>query len=636
MPSLSPVEDDDCSVSSGAVKALSDLLRYCGDNVPEEIQKAGKVDFIAAPGSDIAYFPTPLREQEAMMAIKALEGLAAAAIANIRDGNLEPESWERRQIRVDVDKTSCFLMSAYLTTIDGMGKQDVGIKDKVPDTDLNRAQSILYRRLSAGMYRTKDGKFYHIHGSLDASTTLEMIDLPAFDSSPEMEDYDNCIKIIQGAVGQFTSEKLDEMNEDKGQAGIFVLTESEFRETMHGNTLWNMPTLSVQKVTKAKGDKKKLPRVKFPKLDNSSRPRSVLSGIKVLELCRVIAGPTIGRSLAAHGASVLKVTSPVLPDVPFFQVDVNTGKHTVALDLKNEADKVTFERLLEEADVIIDGYRPGAVDGLLGAPDGLPGCGKAKLLEIAAKRNKGFVYVAEDCFGGSRETGTDLPVPGAEWAHRAGWQQIADCVTGVAWAQGEFMGRNEPVVPPFPMSDYGTGALGCVAAMIGLYRREKEGGSYFCRTSLVQYDIFLQKLGKLSESEQQRLREQHAGDFFKLQYYDSVDRVGARALRSMRKAVPQLFTGRLMEKARSSGFNGEVAWPKEAIHVEGLRIGHIRASRPNGFDQPTWGGWEEDPNLQEVLMEGWEEARGQVKATWPPTLETGNGMVVPRRMRLNC
>jgi crotonobetainyl-CoA:carnitine CoA-transferase CaiB-like acyl-CoA transferase len=117
-------------------------------------------------------------------------------------------------------------------------------------------------------------------------------------------------------------------------------------------------------------------------------------------------------------------------------VDGNVGKHAAELDLKTPEGRKIFEGLLETADVIVDGYRPGAIEKL--------GFGPQALKELAVKRRKGFVYVNENCFG------YDAPL-----AHRAGWQQIADCVSGLAWAQGRAMGRNEPIIPPFPMSDYG-------------------------------------------------------------------------------------------------------------------------------------------------------------------------------------
>ncbi len=152
-------------------------------------------------------------------------------------------------------------------------------------------------------------------------------------------------------------------------------------------------------------------------LESSTPPRPfsvsadnrVLSGIKVLELCRIIAGPVIGRILAEYGADVLKITSPNLSDVPFFQVDGNMGKHAADLDLKTAEGRATFEQLLAEADVILDGYRPGTLERL--------GYGTDYLTSIAKSRGYGVVYVNENCFGYE-----------GEWAHRPGWQQIADCV----------------------------------------------------------------------------------------------------------------------------------------------------------------------------------------------------------------
>jgi crotonobetainyl-CoA:carnitine CoA-transferase CaiB-like acyl-CoA transferase len=284
---------------------------------------------------------------------------------------------------------------------------------------------------------------------------------------------------------------------------------------------------------------------------------------------------------------VLKVTSPDLPDVPFFQIDVNLGKHTTALDLRNPVDRLTFEGLLDTADVLIDGYRPGALKRL--------GYGPERLVQLARKRGRGIVYVTEDCFGGSGLP----PDTGAEWASRPGWQQIADCVTGVAWEQGRFLGLDEPVVPPFPMSDYGTGALGCVAALTGLYRRATQGGSWICRTSLVQYDLFLLSLGLYPPELQGWLRKSHDPAFFHLRHDDSVDEVGRRALHSMKHIHPYLFTKEMMQQVWSTPYGGIIAWPREALAIQRLRVGHMRSTRPNGYDRATWDNWEVD---EEVAM----------------------------------
>ncbi|KAI1840117.1 hypothetical protein JX266_013682 [Neoarthrinium moseri] len=549
------------SVVDGAYVALEALVSACKSELPLQVRKyMSNVTFSASnPNQDTICFPCPLKEQESGSALKALEGCAAAAIIDLRHGQ------QPSDVKVDVGRVTGFLMSAYLTTLDGMGK----------DTDLNQAQSDLYRRLSANLYETRiPGEYYHIHGSLEASTTLRMLGLPPF--FPELTEYRQCIDTIEGAVRKLTVTELEQRNNRFRQSGVPALTRSQFLQTPHGQALSNIPPFTIQPLGEA------TPPMPFQDIGAEPDVRQCLTGIRVLELCRVIAGPTIGRSLAAHGASVLKVTSPKLPDVPFFQLDVNTGKHTTSLHLKDAQSRAIFEDLLLSADVIIDGYRPGVLASLGYSPE--------TLAAEAATRGRGIVYVAEDCFGG---TG----VPSAEWASRPGWQQIADCVTGVAWEQGWFMGLEEPVVPPFPISDYGTGVLGTVAALTGLYRRAIEGGSWICRTSLTQYDMFLLSLGTYRSEIQEHLWERHDRAFFDLRHSDSVDEVGSRALRSMKRLHPWLFADEMMHRASSEGFGGIVSWPKEPLSVDGMDIGYARATRPNGFDLPTWEGWERDETM---------------------------------------
>ena len=100
------------------------------------------------------------------------------------------------------------------------------------DTDLWQAQSDPYRRMSANLYRTKlPGEYYHIHGSLEASTTLRMIGLEPF--RPDLNDHDAIVDTIEAAVQKFTVEELERMNLENRQAGIPVLRHAEFLETNH-------------------------------------------------------------------------------------------------------------------------------------------------------------------------------------------------------------------------------------------------------------------------------------------------------------------------------------------------------------------------------------------------------------------
>ncbi|KAF2972864.1 hypothetical protein GQX73_g817 [Xylaria multiplex] len=559
------------SVSRHARHAVEILLQATESELPAECCRYVQdvvFDGYSATGDSVC-LPCPLRQQEACAGLKALEGCVVAAIAGLQ------RKERRRKITVNLERVTCFLMSAYITTLDGLDKSNPNISGRLPDTDLHGAQSILYRRLSAGLYETRNpGSFYHIHGSLDASTTLSMIGLPAF--RDDLTDYYKIIKTIESAVKRFSTAELELRNQRFRQAGTAVLTQEQYKESPHGRIVNSLPPFTVRPLELS------TPPIPLKELEKSVGRLQCLRGIRVIELCRVIAGPTIGRSLAAHGASVLKVTSPQLPDVPFFQLEVNTGKHTTSLHLKDPADRAVFETLLASADMILDGYRPSVITRLGYSPEALA----AK----AAERGRGIIYVAEDCFGGSG-------VPGAEWADRAGWQQIADCVTGVAWEQGNFMGLDEPVVPPFPMSDYGTGSLGTIAAMSAIYRRATEGGSWICRTSLSQYNLFLLSLGAYPERVQDELRHRHDSQFFDLRHSDSVDEVGKRALRSIRRLHPRLFADNVMQSAYSLGFCGVVRQPREALEIEGLKVGHVRATRPNGFDAPSWEGWEEDKTL---------------------------------------
>ncbi|KAF9690838.1 hypothetical protein EKO04_011099 [Ascochyta lentis] len=549
----------------GTKTALEQLLAKAKDNLPQEsLPHIAKAHFSTA-NTGSPYFPSPLKQTEAITALKAVEAGVASAIADLQNGP------KMRGIDVDLERATAFLFSTYLATVGGMDKANPKVKKLLKDTDLLQAQSIQYRRLSANLYETKNpGEYFHLHGSLEATKALNMVGLEGH--RPDLTDYHECIKIIEDHVKQFTVDQLEEMNRQIKQAGVTCLKWEEFQATQHGQDLLQQPPWKVDTL------ETETPPTPFPFKSSSAPKPQILAGIRVLELCRIIAGPAMGRGLAEYGAEVIKVTAPHLSDVPFFQVDANIGKHTTDLNLKQPKDRETFEKLLQSADVVLDGYRPGSLNRL--------GYGPKQLQEIAKQRGRGFVYVAENCFGHV-----------GPWSSRPGWQQIADCVTGVAWAQGHAMGLQEPVVPPFPMSDYGTGCMGTIAALVGLYRRAKSGGSYIGTTSLVQYDIYLLQLGLYDDEMMAKLRQEHDAEFFGLRHHDSVDEVGKRALKTMRRTHPELFEPRHMQACFSKAFNAEVKTIKPVVDIEGYWNGFLRSSRPNGYDQASWDDWEVDEDM---------------------------------------
>ncbi|CRG85721.1 Follicle-stimulating hormone receptor [Talaromyces islandicus] len=511
--------------------------------------------------TDKIYFPIPFKETETLAALKSIEALTAAEIANLRFGQ------KSRNVSVSLEGATYFGCQAYMAKVGGLGKLDPDVRSKLKDTDLLAAQSNGYRRMSANLYRTKDDQFFHIHGSLEATSTLNMIGLEG--QRPDLTDYQEIIKTIESHVGKYTAAELEVMNAERRQAGVTAYKYEDFIQTTHGKLNVQQPPW---KVTQLKGNLLPTP---FPA---TATPQDgtgkILGGIKVLELCRIIAGPTITRILAEYGADVLKITSPSLSDVPFFQVDGNMGKHAADLDLKSAEGRAEFEKLLADVDVFVDGYRPGALEKL--------GYGPEKLAELAEKRGKGIVYVNENCFGYE-----------GEWAGRPGWQQIADCVTGIAWAQGEFMGLDSPMVPPFPISDYGTGCMGAIAALSGLYHRAQTGGSYHAKASLMHYDLLLFAVGQYPASVRERLRAEQLPEFLALRHHDSVDRISVTTLRMLRKRFPELFdpapsSSPYTEKWFSNAYNEEIEVVRPVARIDGVDNSFVRASRPNGSDRASW------------------------------------------------
>lgn len=149
-----------------------------------------------------------------------------------------------------------------------------------------------------------------------------------------------------------------------------------------------------------------------------------------------------------------------------------------------------------------------------------------------------------------------------------------------------------PVVPPFPISDYGTGCMGAIAALTGLFHRATKGGSYHGRASLMHYDLLLFAVGQYSSAIQDEMRASLPADFFGLRHCDSVDRISSTVLRLMQKQFPHLYvSGALTEKWHSSAYDADVEVARPVAEIRGVDNGFVRASRPNGADQPDWDGF---------------------------------------------
>ena len=153
------------------------------------------------------------------------------------------------------------------------------------------------------------------------------------------------------------------------------------------------------------------------------------------------------------------------------------------------------------------------------------------------------------------------------------------------------MGLDQPVLPPYPMSDYGTGELGAVATLNALYARATRGGSYFAGVSLTKYNLWVMALSPYPPAVWSRVLAAHEPEIkeFKLNHLSNFDVVSKAAVKSMtRLHGPRLFEDAYMFERESEGFKGVVKSCRPVVRCSGTENGWRYTTRPNGFDRPEW------------------------------------------------
>jgi hypothetical protein len=229
-----------------------------------------------------------------------------------------------------------------------------------------------------------------------------------------------------------------------------------------GNAVAGLPLIEIVKIGEAP------PR---PLPAGAERP---LSGLRVLDLTRVIAGPVCGRTLAAHGADVMRITAPHLPGIPDLDVDMGRGKLSAALDLRAAEDRERLAALVRESHVFVQGYRPGGLAARGFAPEALAGM------------RPGIVAVSLSAYGHA-----------GPWAGRRGFDSQVQNASGINVAEAEALGVPPPKELPAQAMDHATGYLMAFGAMMALLRKAREGGSWHVRVSLAQTGHWLSRLGRL-------------------------------------------------------------------------------------------------------------------------------------------
>jgi hypothetical protein len=258
---------------------------------------------------------------------------------------------------------------------------------------------------------------------------------------------------VEAAVARRTALDVEEAVVAAGGAAAVQRSREEWLRHPQGIALQKLPLVSVEQIGDASPTR----------LSTADRP---LSGIRVLDLTHVIAGPVCGRTLAAHGADVLHVGAAHLPVVGPLLLDTQFGKRSTYIDLRAPDQAGILRSLARDADVFVQSYRPDSLAGR--------GFGPAEL----AKIRPGIIVVDVTAWGWE-----------GPWRSRRGFDSLAQMATGIA--------AGDPPLPlPEQFLDHGSGWLAAFGVMQALRRRTETGGSWHVRVSLARTGMWLDNMGR--------------------------------------------------------------------------------------------------------------------------------------------
>ncbi len=398
--------------SNRASHLLDEVLRLAGQ--PES---GGQVTF---RGED-PVFPTVFPMAEFGAAAIGAAALQAARLHEQRTG-------VHQDIHVDLDSAAAAMRAwRYL-------------REVPPPPPSNAPHPVAFSR-------TADDRWFFLHrlGPHHLARELDVLGLPG----------DADADTIARAIGTWNGFELEEAIMQAGACAAVIRSHDEWAHHPQAQAIATLPLFRITKT----GESDPIP------AGAGDRP---LGGLRVLDLTRVLAGPTAARTLAEQGAEVLRISSPRYPDTEAMVRDTAHGKRSTVLDLRTHEDAEALRRLIGSADVFSQGYRPGAVAALGFSPE-----------EVSAIR-PGIITVSLSAWG---EVGP--------WGGRRGFDSVVQAASGVTMEMGEALGGGVPRSMPGNPLDYTTGYLAAFLIELALERRAVEGGSYHIEMSLAQTGHYL-------------------------------------------------------------------------------------------------------------------------------------------------
>jgi crotonobetainyl-CoA:carnitine CoA-transferase CaiB-like acyl-CoA transferase len=405
---------------NAADQAFAQLMRLAGREPPDFVEFEGGPPALA----------TRFYAEEAAAAALAAGGTVAADLWALRGG-------ERQAVTVGTREAGAGLGGYSFQRFD-----DASRAPPARGTGADAARMAI-----AGFAPTRDGRHVFLHPSFP----------PSGDKLRALLGCEATREAAMAATMKWDAMDLENAIAEAGLCGAMVRTPEEWDASDQGRALAARPVVEVTKI--ADSPPEPLP----------AGGEAPLSGVRVLDLTRVLAGPTCARTLAQYGADILHVAGPGLPFAAPFVADTSHGKLSCHVDLRGEDGRAALRDLIKDADIFSQGFRVGALERMGLGP-----------LQLAVLR-PGLIYVSINAYG--HEGG---------WRGRPGWEQLAQTVTGMAHVHG---GEAGPQLQPAAVCDYTTGFLAAFGALVALQRRALYGGSYMVRVSLSQTGMWVRGLG---------------------------------------------------------------------------------------------------------------------------------------------
>ncbi len=389
-------------------------------------------------------------------AILALDAALTQEIGCLRTGNNQ-----YKDIYCDVDLAGLQVIRLYMSAYEG-NKEFIKSRYNSAIRVDNALNGSFYK------YKTADSRTFSAHVYYESQKRI-MLNTLGITKNPDKFTFGSMPfdkLTTRKAVKKWNALDLEEATFENGACGCMLRTRDEWEATEVGKAVCNMPLFRSTKVSDSP----------LKKLNSSDMSKGPLSGIKVLDLTHIIAGPACTRLLAEAGADVLMIRRGdfIHQEQAMLELDGWAGKNSIQLDFNVKEQLAKAKELVKEADVVVCSYQRGALDKF--------GLSEADIHAL----NPNIIYASLMCFSDT------------VWANRPGWAPCAEDITGLSVRNGSL--ENPVNLNGVPL-DYIPGMILCAGVLDALKKQLTIGGSYTVTGSLTRGGYWLHECTDMWENQ---------------------------------------------------------------------------------------------------------------------------------------